>query len=284
MKRRIVGDSVIKVPPYFDGLIERFRQGAIGRHVHLGYWNATQPVAAGDFAEAQARLDGLVLEMSFLQDGDAVLDVGCGLGGTVERMDAGHSRMRLTGINIDPRQLDICRGLRSTRANRLNWLQADACSLPFADDSFETVVCIEAMFHFRSRRRCFSEAARVLRRGGRFTGSDIVVSPAAKRLDTNGFPIAAVMQDGFGPWPDFWSDDADHVGLAASAGLCGEVRDVTPNVLPSHRFTAPAHLDIQTADVHGPFASALMMRWLHEQGHLRYVCFRFEKPQDRIAA
>ena len=271
----------MRVPPYFDGLIQRFRQRAMGRHVHLGYWDSTPPSATrvdpSEFAQAQARLDAVVLDTARVQDGDAVLDVGCGFGSSVQGVDAGHSRMRLTGINVDPRQLDICRELKSARGNRLTWVQADACCLPFTDGSFDAVLCIEAMFHFRSRRRFFSEAARVLRPGGSCAGSDIVISPDARMHETTGFPISAVMQEGFGPWPDFWSDDAEHVGLAVSAGLRGEVRDVTANVLPSHRFTAPAHLDIQTADAHGPFASALMMRWLHEHGHLRYVCFRFEK-------
>src|SRR6185437_17144349 len=113
------------------------------------------------------------------------------------------------------------------RANRLEWVQADACSLPFANQSYDAVLCIEAMLHFPSRARFFTEAARVLRPGGSFAGSDIVVSPRARPLDRAGFPIAAVMQEGFGPWPDFWSDDADHVRLAESAGLRGSVRDVT---------------------------------------------------------
>jgi SAM-dependent methyltransferase len=278
----------MRVPPYFDDLIQRFRQGAIGRHVHLGYWESTQPgpkrVEPDEFPKAQARLDALVLGMSGVREGEAVLDAGCGFGGTVQRIDAAHRNMRLTGINVDRRQLEICRELQSARGNRLNWAQADACCLPFVDGSFDAVLCIEAMFHFRSRARFFTEAARVLRPGGSCTGSDIVVSPGARPLENTGFPIAAVMQEGFGPWPDFWSDDADHVRLAGSAGMRGEVRDVTANVLPSHRFTAPAHLDIQTAGARGPFASALMMRWLHEQGHLRYLCFQFEKPGSRAAA
>jgi SAM-dependent methyltransferase len=207
-----------------------------------------------------------------------MLDVGCGFGGTVERIDVRHSNMRLTGINIDRRQLDICRELHSVRANRLQWVQTDACALPFADGSFDVVLCVEAMFHFRSRALFFSEAARVLRAGGSLAGSDIVVSPEARTLESSGFPIAAVMQEGFGPWPDFWSGEADHVHLAASAGLRGEVRDVSANVLPSHRFTVPPNIDVHTGHAQGPFASALMMRWLHEHGHLRYLCFGFEKP------
>lgn len=48
----------------------------------------------------------------------------------------------------------------------LDWLQADAHALPFADAAFDAVVCQFGAMFFADRVRAFSEVRRVLRRGG----------------------------------------------------------------------------------------------------------------------
>jgi MPBQ/MSBQ methyltransferase len=269
----------MKAPAYFDSLLEAFRRGHAARWVHLGHWD--EPQAAGseraDFGRAQARLDEILVEMADLRAGQSVLDVGCGLGATLESINRRMSGMALTGLNIDARQLELCRGIEAVNGNTLSWKEGDACHLPFADASFDRLLCIEAMFHFASRRAFFAEAARVLRPGGVLVASDIVVSPAARERDTPGFPIAASIDAGFGPWPDLWSRDADHRALAAAAGLqCIEWRDATANTLPSHRFTAPS--PGAQRDPRDILANATsMLRWLHGQGLLQYLYLGFDK-------
>jgi MPBQ/MSBQ methyltransferase len=275
--------SAVRVPAYFDYLIEGFRRGQVGRYVHLGYWSEPANVvpgeyADGEFARAQKRLDELMLGMAGLADGHHVLDAGCGFGGTIESINARHSGMRLTGLNVDERQLALCSQLRPAHGNTLAWKEADACTLPFADGAFDRVLCFEAMFHFRSRRAFFSEAARVLKPGGALIGSDMVISPGARTLDVPGFEIEGTLQQGYGPWPDFWGAEADHPKFAKASGLRqSDMKDVTAGVLPSHLFTAPPDADIHVPSRNPALRAALMLRWLHQQGHLRYLCFRFDK-------
>lgn len=262
----------MQVPPYFDGLIDAYYRGATQRSVHLGFWTGRDD---GDFAGAQARLDEVMIELADVRDHQSVLDIGCGFGGTLARINESHQAMRLAGINVDARQLEICGGIHRRGDNALNWHLADATNLPFADASFDRVLCIEAMFHFASRRRLFAEAARVLKPGGALVGTDILISPAAQ---SQSIPIEAILQAGFGPWPDVWGADADHVGLAAAAGLTGSVRDITIEVAPSHRYTAPPGPHMEDRHAPAPLRASAALRWLHHKGWLRYVSFRFERP------
>src|SRR5690349_5084989 len=130
----------MQVPPYFDALIEAYRRGATQRPVHLGYWPGRDD---GDFARAQARLDEVMIESADIRDGQSILDIGCGFGGTLARINDHHHDMRLAGVNIDDRQLAICRAIVPRAGNALALHLADATALPFADATFDRVFCIE---------------------------------------------------------------------------------------------------------------------------------------------
>ena len=179
--------------------------------MHLGLWDEpptpatlVQPDA---FPRAQARLNDCLFEFTDLADGQRVLDVGCGFGGTLEAVDLRHRRMALIGLNIDPRQLEICRHLRPCQSNTLCWMEADAVdavAMPLASTSLDRLLCFEAMFHFESRRQLFREAARVLAPGGVMAVSDILLRPAADGVPGADAALMQAVCQGFGPWPDFW--------------------------------------------------------------------------------
>lgn len=262
----------MQVPPYFDALIDAYRRGATQRPVHLGYWRDQDD---GDFASAQARLDEVMIELADIHDRQSILDIGCGFGGTLARINDSHQGMRLAGVNIDTRQIDICRSIVPRADNSIAWRLADATDLPFNDASFDRVLCIEAMFHFPSRRKLFAEAARVLKPGGVMAGTDILFSTAARSASV---PVERILQAGFGPWPDVWGGDADHVALAAAAGLTGYVHDISLRVAPTHRYTSPPNADPLDPHAPAPVLASVVLRWLHDHGWLQYVSFRFERP------
>lgn len=273
------------VPPYFDFLIEAFRRGEVGRSVHLGHWNVTEgfdpdgPPQKDEFARAQDRLNAYLLEMAALRSRQSVLDVGCGFGGTLYAVNSHHDDMDLAGVNIDPRQLDLCRKIVPRNGNRLRWEEADACKLPFPDASFDRVLCIEAMFHFSSRRAFFSEAARVLKPGGMLVASDIVLTPSGRQLQATDPGVRKDLLPEYGPWPDFEGRDASHRALAATAGLnVAELLDATRNTLRSHRFTVPGSFDRGEHADNVALRAAAMLRRLHRGGHLQYLYMRLDKP------
>lgn len=109
------------------------------------------------------------LERLRVSPGDLLLDAGCGEGrhcfGALER------GARVVGLDLDRASLRA--GGRPLRARgrelgRLaSVLQGDAFALPFADATFDRVICAEVMEHVHDYRGAARELARVLRPGGR---------------------------------------------------------------------------------------------------------------------
>jgi SAM-dependent methyltransferase len=103
-----------------------------------------------------------MLELLALSPGDAVLDVGCGMGhdlAAIEKMNA-----RPVGVDRSAHLLNKAR----IRLGPVALIQADARQLPLASDHFNAVRIERVLEHVPQPERVVAEAARVLMPGGRF--------------------------------------------------------------------------------------------------------------------
>jgi ubiquinone/menaquinone biosynthesis C-methylase UbiE len=100
----------------------------------------------------------------------AVLEVATGTGAVTRAalpLLFGGSRYVATDLNQP--MLDRARARAVQPADdRLEWSQADALALPFADASFDAVLCQFGVMFFPDRVRGYAEARRVLRPGGAY--------------------------------------------------------------------------------------------------------------------
>jgi cyclopropane fatty-acyl-phospholipid synthase-like methyltransferase len=226
---------------------------------------------ADEFEAAQARLCDIFIALAGLDDGQSVLDVGCGFGGTLAAVNDRWRQMRLVGLNIDRRQIDICRGLAARATNTLSFVLADACAIPCQPGGFDRLLCLEAMFHFGSRRAFLRQAADTLRPGGRLTFTDILLAHPGRHAPVDIELLEQTMRHKYGPWPDLWTSRGDILASARQSGLLlDRIIDATEQTLPTYRITAP--------DDRPPLPSAgSLMRWLHRNGYLSYLCFAFAK-------
>jgi cyclopropane fatty-acyl-phospholipid synthase-like methyltransferase len=176
------------VPPYFDILFSRLEARepattvAFGRHVHWGYWSHPEQADGSpeDYARAAEQLCHRVCDTAAIRDGQRILDVGCGFGGTLASLNERFRDLDLVGLNIDQRQLERAQQtLRPLHGNRIRFVQGDACRLTFAPNSFDAVLAVECIFHFPERAAFFEGAARALAPGGRMALSDFVPPPEA---------------------------------------------------------------------------------------------------------
>ena len=281
------------VPLYLDAMLAAHAAGRAGRSIHLGVWPPSGVADAADFAAAQARLDDLVIESARLADGLALLDVACGLGGLVATLSARYRGLDLTGVNLDPRQLDACHRVRPRPDTILRWVEADACRLPFADASFDRVFCIEAMFHFRSREAFVREAFRVLKPDGWLVVTDILLTPPTDAAVARA--VHADLLAAYGPWPEPWSSPGTLASQFATAGFADiAIADLTAATLPSYRFLLPGGGDRSApagADAYDPVAphdllgrSLAALHRLHAGGNLLYVSASARRPAAETPA
>lgn len=111
-----------------------------------------------------------------LTRGERVLDVGCGEGRHAVSAYA-RADVDVVALDLDRRDLRtaherLCQ-VRPTGSCRKSFtlLQADALRLPFADASFDKVICAEVLEHLPDYAAALREMARVLRPGGIFAAS-----------------------------------------------------------------------------------------------------------------
>lgn len=138
--------------------------------LNLGLWEG-----GGTEEEAPIAVRRLVETLaSDLPTGGIILDVGSGLG-VQDAIIAEVARpRRLIALNITESQLrDGKAALSEAGAHPI---AGDAIRIPLADESVDGVISVEAAFHFRSRRKFFAEARRVLRPGGVLTMSDVPIT------------------------------------------------------------------------------------------------------------
>lgn len=97
-------------------------------------------------------------------EGREVLDLGCGVGyGTARIADVAS---RAVGGDVDAESIAYARG-RYDRSN-VEFVELDATTLPFTDASFDVVCSFETIEHVDDPAALVREAARVLRRSGKF--------------------------------------------------------------------------------------------------------------------
>ena len=97
-----------------------------------------------------------------------VLELAAGTGAVTRKLAALlPASASITATDLNQPMLDrAARSIKSGRA--ITWRQADAMQLPFADESFDAVVCQFGVMFFPGKAEAFAEAHRVLQADGVF--------------------------------------------------------------------------------------------------------------------
>lgn len=120
---------------------------------------------AHDLAERVVSLDSSGDSSGGPQD---VLELACGTGVVTRALAPRLTRNASYTVSYLSQGMLDHAASRQPEDDRISWRQADALALPFPDDSFDIVVCQFSVMFFPDKIAGYSEAARVLKPGGRF--------------------------------------------------------------------------------------------------------------------
>jgi SAM-dependent methyltransferase len=124
--------------------------------------------AAGDwddFAKLVAPVGQLVLERAEIEPGLSVLDVGTGSGGNIA-IPAAQRGAHVVGVDVTPELLVTARKHALAAGVEIEWIEADAQDLPFADARFDRVISTFGAMFAPDHSRAAAELVRVCAPGG----------------------------------------------------------------------------------------------------------------------
>jgi len=134
-----------------------------GRHIHHGLWEAQESAST-----AAQRLTDTLAHEARIANGDAVLDVGCGMGGSSIHL-AREMGCRVTGVTLSPFQRFWAKTAARWHGVGKNaqFLCADAEQVVFDNAAFDVVWSVECTEHLFDKAAFFAKTAKWLRPGGR---------------------------------------------------------------------------------------------------------------------
>lgn len=125
----------------------------------------------------------LVAQRSALLQPRRILETAAGTGIVTRAVNEAVPRAEIVATDVNPAVLELAGSRMSSE--RVTFQPADAQDLPFAEGSFDLVICAFGVMFFPDKVRSGTEARRVLRSGGKY----LLVS--FDRLELNPVPKAA---------------------------------------------------------------------------------------------
>lgn len=186
-------------------MVDLIRQAEVHDFVKAAYRRIDVPHAAGAAlysAEQRAQLPAGALAWSLglgnpvayaaLRPGDRVLDLGAG--GGIDSLLAAQlvgPEGRVTGVDILPEMCDRARlHAREAGATNVEFIEAEMETLPLVNESVDAVISNGAINLSPRKMRVLFEAARVLRDGGLFCITDVVLDEAELPVEVLTHPAA----------------------------------------------------------------------------------------------
>jgi len=146
---------------------------------------------------------GEIATLAGIGPSDAVLDVGCGIGGPA-RFLAASSGCRVHGVDLSEPFIEAARYLtrRTGQGACVSFEVGSALNLPVHDAEFDVVLLQHVAMNIADRPVLYREIRRVLRLGGRFATFDVVMKDGSPHQPYYPVPWARTPETSFLLYPE----------------------------------------------------------------------------------
>ncbi len=273
--------SEADVAQHYDEL-DRFYLEIWGEHVHHGLW-----ISGDETVETAVRqLVDLVAAEADIKPDEQVCDIGAGYGAAARQLALDYGA-QLTALTISPMQHEYARRHAPARVP-LAYVLGDWLHNDLPTDHFDVVYAIECASHMSDPRRFISEAARVLKPGGRLVVCAWVASeePSSREVKHLLEPICREGRLAHLSTAREYVELVEHAGLTMSGfqDLSRHVRRTWTICLSrTLRRTVSKASYLQylfsREATNRVFLVTMLRIWLaYRRGAIRYILFRASKP------
>ena len=181
----------------------------------MAYYGATARSDGGidelTLEQAQKEKYRLIASRAGIQDGQNILDIGCGYGGLVKYLLQTYSDITVTGINPSTTQSEYVRtatGFDSAHFRLIQRSFDDPSSNSLAHNSFDRIISIGALEHFSNLDLLFQYQRQLLKPGGKCLHHLIVSADTIPRFLNADDTLISEYFPGGHIWP--YSEPARH--------------------------------------------------------------------------
>jgi sarcosine/dimethylglycine N-methyltransferase len=257
---------------YDDAAVSRFYEECWGgADIHIGRYVTGRETVA----EASTAMTQYLVDRAGFEAGQRVLDIACGFGGTLRIL----ARMgcAASGIDISENCVEHARAAAAEAGldDQVDVAVGDFHNIDSEADSWDAVICQEAIIHSPDRPAVFAEVFRVLKPGGIFAFSDILTgenadaSMVAAAFARIGASVGATV--------------ADYEQMARAAGFEISFLEERPGDITKHYDKLAEQLEQPVAGLDANAKTAISQsigRWQAALagGHITWACFVARKP------
>lgn len=159
MREKTALETKLAWKAYYESLAEGDESGVFkeefSKYVGTHTWNNSVRV---------------INEYGAINDGDSVLDAGCGWGRMLLGLLEKHHDLNVTAVDLTAEALKTGENIigNNRNGNKINWISGDLQNLELADESFDVVYSSRVLQHLNAPEKGVSELMRVLKKNGRF--------------------------------------------------------------------------------------------------------------------
>jgi len=102
-----------------------------------------------------------------------LLDIACGTGDISFQLEAMYKEYTVYGVDFSEEMLSVARCRKNKQGSEVNFLEADALDLPFADNYFAGAIISYGLRNISQRDKCLKEIYRVCSQGAKLVILDL---------------------------------------------------------------------------------------------------------------
>lgn len=152
-----------------------------------------------------------------------LLDCGCGTGPMLTLLSQKYPEKHYTGIDLTPKMIEVA---KAKKMKNVELTVGDCEKLPFAENSFDVVICSESFHHYPNPQDFFNSVYRVLRPNGRLVLRDMTMNSSAVRWFCNHIEMPLIHLAGKGDVRIYGREEVQR--FCQNAGLYMETFEVRP--------------------------------------------------------